>query len=112
MLLLDSAAFKRFVICLLPVNSQILLLPFAGPKVEYLGVSVAMVSLLLIYWLTNSLAAFYVTSGVMGLSRAVLNTIPFMVANEQCQKEVSFKAKDVYAWIADHSITGLDYNVM
>ncbi|KAK7485302.1 hypothetical protein BaRGS_00023401 [Batillaria attramentaria] len=62
-------------------------LSFLGPKKEYLLVSAFVIGLLLSLQLTDDMAVYYVTSGVMGLNRAVLYTIPFMLANQQCHQD-------------------------
>ena len=61
----------------------------AGPKAEHLVVCTAQVGLLMTLQFTDNVIAFFVTAVVTGVFRSAMYTIPFMLANEICQKEVN-----------------------
>ena len=62
-----------------------------GPKIEYLLINLMAMSLMLALYMTGSMAVVYVTSALMGLARATMYTVPFMLANNICHREVSQK---------------------
>ena len=61
----------------------------SGPKVEYVGVCMLTVAMLIALQVLDGISMYYVTSCVMGVFRSTMYTIPFMLANDICQEEVS-----------------------
>ena len=60
-----------------------------GPKLEYLLISLVGSAAMLAMGLTGNMEVTFVTSAVMGLSRAALYTVPFVLANQLFQSRVS-----------------------
>ena len=63
----------------------------AGPKIEYLLMNLMVMSLMLALYMTGNMIVVYVTSALIGLSRAAVFTVPFMMASNICHMEVGQK---------------------
>ena len=63
----------------------------AGPKIEYLLMNLIVMSLMLALYMTGNKTVVYVTSALLGLTRAALFTVPFMMASNICHMEVGQK---------------------
>lgn len=68
-------------------------LALIGPKTEYVAVNLLVLTLLMVMRQTASLWAVFVTSAVMGLSRAALYTVPFVLATQLCCQQPQTEAQ-------------------
>ena len=74
-----------FVLCLSAVSPDVV----SGLKVEFVLANALMATSILSLTLSKHVAAYYVTSVIYGFQRSALFTVPFIVAKNYIQEQVS-----------------------
>ena len=76
---------RHFVLCLSAVSLDVV----SGLKIEFVLANALMATSILSLTLSKHVAAYYVTSVIYGFQRSALFTVPFIVAKNYIQEQVS-----------------------